>query len=166
MLLGMRRVAVVVAALIYVSAASGSTQRVIASGGVRVTVPTQWHRLAPVRGVYVSPKTLLVVGSPGVVPTATGCQIAAYKIPSGGAAVVVVGWDAVQTSNPVDTGLAPLRKLTMAKPHTFECYPGKGDAASLVLKGRAYQVNVMVGAHATPQAVAAALAVARSFRLR
>jgi hypothetical protein len=48
---------------------------------------------------------------------------------------------------------------------SFECFNGRGAAADLVLAGRAYQVNVMVGDQATPRVIEQALAVGRSFAL-
>ena len=45
----------------------------------------------------------------------------------------------------------------------FACWDGRGAAAQIAVKGRAYQVNVMVGDRATAKDAATALAVARSF---
>ena len=38
------------------------------------------------------PRTLLVVGTRGVRPIDTECQVASYRVPADGAAVVVIGW--------------------------------------------------------------------------
>ena len=48
---------------------------------------------------------------------------------------------------------------------SFECFSGRGAAAQVVLGGKAYQVNVMVGDRASKQRVAEALTVTRSFNL-
>ena len=45
----------------------------------------------------------------------------------------------------------------------FECFDGRGAMAQIVIRGRAYQVNVLVGDRATRETVADALGVARSF---
>jgi hypothetical protein len=38
--------------------------RVVAAGGVRVTVPPDWHRVAAAPSAVVDPVTLLVAGTP------------------------------------------------------------------------------------------------------
>jgi len=48
---------------------------------------------------------------------------------------------------------------------SFECFSGRGAVADLVLDGKAYQVNVMVGSCASARVVEQALAVGRSFEL-
>jgi hypothetical protein len=112
------------------------------------------------------PRTLLVVGTTRVVPKPTQCQIAAYRVPAQGAVVVVVGWKtATSGGGRMKPGRGPLKELTSVKRPSFECFPGRGAAASLVLGGKAYQVNVMVGNSTSAQHVAQALAAARSFRL-
>jgi hypothetical protein len=160
-----KRLAVVVAIFALCSSASADDGRVIVSDGIRVTVPSAWHRVTPAATGVTDPVTLLVVGSRGTKPAATECQIASYAIPAGGASVVIVGWKETVSSHVAETGLRPLAKLTMTRPHAFECFPGRGAAASLVVNGRAYQVNVMVGRRATERQISTALAVARSFRL-
>ena len=45
----------------------------------------------------------------------------------------------------------------------FECFDGRGAVAQIVIRDRAYQVNVMVGDRATRETIADALAAARSF---
>lgn len=95
------------------------------------------------------------------------CQIAAYLIPAGGAVVVVVGWSSVTAGGGghLKSGRAPLARLRSVQRPSFECFSGRGAAAQVVLGGKPYQVNVMVGDHASKPRVAQALAVARSFRL-
>jgi hypothetical protein len=76
-----------------VVAVAGGTDRVITSHGVRLAVPPGWQRVQSAGdGPVIDPRTLLVVGTAGVHPKASQCQIAAYHIPSGGAVVVIVGW--------------------------------------------------------------------------
>ena len=112
------------------------------------------------------PRTLLVVGTAGVVPRPTQCQIAAYRVPARGAVIVVVGWKtATSGGGRIKPGRWPLERLTSVKRPSFECFGGRGAAASLALGGKAYQVNVMVGNSASAVKIADALAVARSFRL-
>lgn len=160
----MRGLALVLAAFVFGANASAEGGRVVAAGGIRVTVPGTWQQIAPAGTGVTDPQTLLVVGSRGIKPAPTECQIASYSIPAGGASVVIVGWKERVAARVANTGLRPLAKLTLVRTHTFECYPGRGTAASLVVDGRAYQVNVMVGKHATARQVDSALAVARSFR--
>ena len=62
-------------------------------------------------------------------------------------------------------GRAPLKKLVTVTRPSFECFSGRGAAAQVVLGGKAYQVNVMVGDRASKQRVAEALTVTRSFNL-
>ena len=52
----------------------------------------------------------------------------------------------------------------MSRP-SFECYSGRGAAEQVVLGGKAYQVNVLVGDRASRRLVTQALLVARSFDL-
>jgi hypothetical protein len=104
-----------------------------------------------------------VVGTGGVRPRASRCQIASYRVPAGGGVVVVVGWKSREAG--VKTGRAPLRKLRRVTRPSFECFSGRGAVAQVVLGGRSYQVNIMVGDHASQQRVAEALAIGRSFDL-
>jgi hypothetical protein len=149
------------------TAATGDL-RVVSAHGVLVRVPVGWHRLEPTPSGIVDPRTLLVVGTVGVGWDLTSaCQIASYRVPATGAVVVIVGWKTA-TSGGGDgrsTGRAPLRKLVDVSRPSFECYSGRGAAASLTLRRKAYQVNVMVGGRASKTRVGQALAVARSFDL-
>jgi hypothetical protein len=65
----------------------------------------------------------------------------------------------------LEPGRAPFARLRSVRRPSFECFAGRGAAAQVVLGGRPYQVNVMVGDHASKRRIAQALAVARSFRL-
>ena len=154
--------------LVASAASAASPSRVVKAHGIRLTVPGGWTRVTPASaGAVVDPKTLLVVGTRGVAPKPSVCQIAAYRIPAAGAVVVVVGWTSLRASGASATGQgrAPLAQLVRVRRPSFECFGGRGAAAGLVLRGRAYQVNVLVGARATRSVVEQALAVGRSFDL-
>jgi hypothetical protein len=154
--------------LVVARTAAASPIRTIAAHGVRVDVPRSWHRVAPAPdGAVSDPRTLLVVGSVGVRARLSQCQIAAYRIPPAGAVVVVVGWKSLTSGGGghLTPGRRPLEQLRTVGRPSFECFSGRGAAAQVVLRGKAYQVNVMVGERATMGQIAEALAVARSFRL-
>jgi hypothetical protein len=146
-------------------ALAASTGRVIASNGVRLVVPAGWQRVhAANPGAVVDPRILLVVGTAGVRPRASHCQIAAYRVPAGGAVVVVVGWRSVAAAGGTPKpGRAPLGRLVAVRAHSAECFAGRAAAADVNLGGKLFQVNVMVGARASKLRVAEALTVARSF---
>lgn len=148
------------------SAANGG-DTTIRAHGIALTVPAGWHRVAAAGdGSVTDPRTRLVVGTAGATARPTQCQIAAYRVPPHGAVVVIVGWkSATSGGGRMKPGRRPLRKLSSVSRPSFECYAGRGAAASLVLGGRAYQVNVMVGDSTSPRGIAEALAVGRSFRL-
>jgi hypothetical protein len=140
--------------------------RLVSAHGVRLSVPAGWDRvLVAPAGAVSDPLTLLVVGTHGVHVAQSQCQIAAYHLPPGGAVVVVVGWRSLKLSGAAQArpGRAALAKLVAVRRPSFECFAGRGAAADLVLRGRAYQVNVMVGDRAARQRVEAALAIGRSF---
>jgi hypothetical protein len=131
-------------------------------------MPQGWHVVKPAGdGPVTDPRTLLVVGTNGVIAKASQCQIAAYNVPASGAVVVVVGWHRRSTKGgaQVKPDRPFLAKLDAVRKPEFECFAGRGAAAQARLRGRAYQVNVMVGGHASKGQVDDALAVARSFTL-
>jgi hypothetical protein len=165
----MRTTLALVAVLAFASVATaGGSAMIISRHGVRVTVPLAWHRItAADPGPVTDPRTLLVVGTAGVVPRASHCQIAAYHLPATGAVVVVVGWKEFTDSGAQGTrpGRSPLGMLVAVHRPSFECFAGRGAVATLVLRDKAYQVNVMVGDRASKQRVADALAVGRSFNV-
>ena len=149
------------------AAASGDL-RVVSAHGVSVRAPAGWHRIDPTPSSIGEPRTLLVVATAGVRwDLRSACQIASYRVPVAGAVVVVVGWKSAISAHAtgLPAGRAPLKKLARVTRPSFECYRGRGAAASVVLGGKAYQVNVMVGDRASAQRVREALAVARSFDL-
>jgi hypothetical protein len=139
----------------------------ISSHGVRVVVPPGWQPVEPAGdGNVVDPRTVLVVGTAGVKPRSSQCQIAAYRVQPAGAVVVVVRWKTLTSGGgDGETGRAPLRKLLRVTRPSFECFGGRGAAVDLGLRGHAYQVNVLVGDRASERRVAQALRVARSLDL-
>ena len=89
----MRLFASVVLALAFTSVADGGGGRTVRAHGVALTMPARWHRVSSAAdGPATDPRTLLVVGTAGVAPRPTQCQIAAYRVPEHGAVVVIVGW--------------------------------------------------------------------------
>jgi hypothetical protein len=149
-------------------AALSGANHPIASHGVRMVVPAGWHQVRPAPDAPVTdPRTALVVGTGAVHTRWSQCQLTRYHVPSGGAVVVVVRWSSVRAAGggKLRPGRWPLQTLRAVRPHTMECFPGRAAAADLLLGTHPYQVNVMVGARATPSVVHAALAVARSFDL-
>lgn len=164
----MRALATIFAALALSTTASAATRgRIITSHGVRLVVTAGWHQVPSAGdGPVIDPKTLLVVGTSGVHPRASQCQIAAYSVPADGAVVVIVGWKtATSGGGHLRPGRTPLAALRSVRRPSFECFSGRGAVAQVALAGRAYQVNVMVGDGATTKEIADALAVARSFNL-
>ena len=140
----------------------------ISANGVRVSVPAGWHRIAAYEDANVTdPVTVLVVGTAGVRPRSTGCQIAAYVVPPRGAVVVVVRWKRGQLPGtaPTHDDVRALARLTSVRAHVFECYGGRGASAQVALGGHVYQVDVMVGGRASSRRIDDALGVARSFAL-
>jgi hypothetical protein len=153
----------VLAAAFVVLAASS---RPVTADGVRLTIPAGWQRVVPAApGAVTDPRTLLVVGTRGVRARPSRCQIAAYRIPEIGAAVVLVRWTDPRLAGGPLPGRSALKRLTSVHRPSFECFAGRGAVATLALGGRAYQVNVLVGGRASPHRVAEALAIARSFEL-
>jgi hypothetical protein len=142
-----------------------SGAHVIAANGVELTAPAGWARVPSAGdGPVTDPRTLLVVGTAGVRPRASRCQIAAYRVPPSGAVVVIVGWKGANGDS--GPGRKSLARLASVRRPSFECFGGRGAAATLVLRGREYQVNVMVGERASRHRVEEALAVGRSFDVR
>lgn len=163
----MRLFVAVVVVLVFTSVAGGSGGKTVRAHGVMLTVPAGWHRVASAGdGPVTDPRTLLVVGTPGTRPKPTQCQIAAYRVPTHGAVVVVVGWKTAGSGGGrMKPGRAPLKRLVAVSGHSFECFAGRGAAADLTLGVHSYQVNVMVGDRASRTVVDQALAIGRSFAL-
>jgi hypothetical protein len=158
----MRRAVPLVCVLLLTGCGGGSRIR---AHGVRLTLPHGWHRVAPAADSIVQdPRTLLVAGTAGVAAKPQRCQIAAYDVQPRGAVVVVVGWKSVASGGGRPSpGRAPLDRLVSVRRPSFECFSGRGAAATVLLGGRLYQVNVMIGDRAAPRVVAQALRVGRSF---
>jgi hypothetical protein len=146
--------------------AVASSPRTISAHGVRVVAPAGWRRVTPAPSAITDPVTVLVVGTRGVRARLVPCQVAAYRIPPEGAAVVVVRWR-TPTSGGGRTPRSrkPLRHLVLNR-LGFECWPDhRGGAVDLTLGAHAYQVNVLIGDDASARTVAAARAVVQSFDL-
>jgi hypothetical protein len=156
-----------VVALAFASIANTGAGQVMRAHGVELSLPAGWQQIASAGdGAVTDPRTLMVVGTAGVRPTPTQCQIAAYRVPANGAVVVIVGWKtATSGGGRIKPEREPLTAMTSVRRPSFECFAGRGAAAYLVLSGKAYQVNVMVGNLASSERIAQALALARSFRL-
>lgn len=137
----MRLLAAAVLALALTSVASGSGGRTVRAHGVALTMPPGWHRVAiEPAGPITDPLTLLVVGTAGVEPKLRHCQIAAYRIPAHAAVVVVVGWKtATSGGGRMKPGRGPLKALTSVRRPSFECFAGRGAAASLAI-GRSFRL--------------------------
>jgi hypothetical protein len=160
----MRRALVLSACLAALAAGCGRHTHVVSANGARLTVPGGWSQVRPAASTVTDPRAVLVVGTAGVRPRPSDCQQAAYRIPSGGAVVVVLGWSSVAAAGGAPKpGPAPLRQLVSVTRPSFECFSGRGATADLLLAGKRYQVGVLVGDRATKARVQDALAVARSF---
>ena len=153
--------AALVAALTLASVATGALVEGARGGGIELTLPAGWEKVAPARASAISdPQTLLVIGTDGVRATDSECQVSSYRVPLTGAVVVVIGWrDSVGQG-----GFLPLSGMKLRR-GTFECFAGRGAVAQLTRKHRDFQVNVMVGDRAEPETIADALEAARSFAL-
>lgn len=128
-------------------------------GGVELDVPDGWAKVERrAEAASADPRTLLVVGTKGVRPIDTPCQVASYRVPDDGAVIVVLGWR---------DGILDQQALVLSKVQRglFACFAGRGAAAQFARKSRDYQVNVLLGDDASAKTVRDALAVARSFAL-
>src|SRR5690348_4667424 len=82
-----------VAALVFTCAANAGGGQIVRAHGVELTLPAGWQPIAPAGDrAVIDPRTLMVVGTAGVRPDPTQCQIAAYRVPARAAVVVIVGW--------------------------------------------------------------------------
>ena len=151
-----------VVALVVTASATAAAWSVLKANGVSVRAPAGWDLVAAGEpGTVVDPRTVLVAGSEGAAPRHSECQVAAYRVPADGAVVVVLRW-AGKAPEWLDTDRQVLADVKLRRQY-FECFDGRGASAQLAVKGRAYQVNVMVGDRASAKSVANALAVVRSF---
>jgi hypothetical protein len=63
----------------------------VAAHGISVALPKDFHIVHPASpGAVTDPQTLLVVGTRGVHPMSSQCQIASYHGPARGAVVVII----------------------------------------------------------------------------
>jgi hypothetical protein len=164
----MRLISVFLVSLVLASlGVASSSGRVITAHGIRLVVPADWQRIpAASAGPVTDPRTLLVVGTRGVKPKASQCLIAAYRLPTTAAVVVIVGWTSVASAGGgALPGRATLKELVAVHRPSFECFAGRGAVAEVRLRGKPYQINVMVGNRASKRRVKEALMVARSFDL-
>jgi hypothetical protein len=156
-----------VGAVIVAEIGQSGSGHTVSENGVAVQVPPGWSRVRSAgAGPVIDPVTVLVVGTAGVVPRASACQVASYRVPSEGAVVVVVRWR-TETSGggQPPRSREPLQDMQLDR-GGFDCWPGHlGGAADLAFDGHAYQVNVMIGDDAPKNRVEEALSVARSFDL-
>lgn len=121
---------------------AGGGRHVITAHGVRLVTPSGWQRVqAAPQDRITDPLTLLVVGTRGVRAKLVQCQIAAYRLPPEGAVVVIVGWKSLRYSGgeAMRPGRWPLARLTRVRQPSFECFKGRGAAASLILEKHAYK---------------------------
>jgi hypothetical protein len=160
-----RALAVIAAGLVVAGAAvAADSLRTVEANGVSLRLTDDWLRVARAEErATANPRTLIVAGTHGVHAIDTDCQVATYRIPSDGAAVVVIGW-----RRRVGTSYLPGKEALVAKELErgyFECFDGRGVAVQLELQGHTYQLNVMVGDRADRGTITDALAAARSFAL-
>lgn len=162
--MGKRAVVALGIALLSVGVARAASDHSVVSGGVGVRVADDWARVAPAPATAPAAsgaRTVLVVGTQGVTPRSSECQVASYRIPADGAAIVVLGSRGVAPAG-LPRDRSQLQAMRLKRP-LFACFDGRGAVAQIVIRNHAYQVNVMVGDRATRETVTAALAAARSF---
>jgi hypothetical protein len=153
-------IALLVAGLAAVVAATASavTGDVARSGGVQLTLPDGWSKVASRDTRVDDPRTLLVIGTDGVKAIDTDCQVSSYRVPADGAAVVVIGWrDSIG-----GTSLLPLSAMKLRR-GTFDCFAGRGAVGRLTRRDRDFQLNVMVGDRASAATIDAAFDAVKSF---
>lgn len=163
---GMGRVSAVLAvvALVTTAVATAAPWRLLEADGVSLRLPPAWSEVQPAK-LPVTPdaETLLVAGTDGVKAQKTPCLVASYRIPDDGAAVVVIVRAGV-ASAAVPRDREELQVLKLQREY-LACFDGRAAVAQIALRGRAYQVNVMIGDRASAFTVLQALTVARSFGL-
>jgi hypothetical protein len=139
----------------------------VAANGISLALPKAFHVIQPASpGAITDPQTLLVVGTRGVHPIQSQCQIASYHVPARGAVVVIIGWHSIaDAGGSGGAGISVLQHFTRLQRGILECYPGLAGAVQFQAGGLPYQVNVMAGDHAPTARIAQALAVARSLKV-
>jgi hypothetical protein len=143
-----------------VASAAGAAGDVARAGGVQLTLPDGWAKVVSRDTRADDPRTLLVIGTDGVKAVDSDCQVSAYRVPSDGAVVVVIGWrDSIG-----GTSLLPLSAMKLRR-GTFDCFAGRGAVGRLTRRDRDFQLNVMVGDRASAATIDAALDAVKSFGL-
>jgi hypothetical protein len=139
------------------TAARGDTDT-IRGGGVELVLPDGWSRIAIApQSALDDPRTVLVIGTEGVESIETECLVSSYRVPSDGAAVVVIGWREPGGAS----AFLPLSTMKLRR-GLFACFSARGAVAQVTRRGLDYQVNVMVGDRASAETIEAALDAARS----
>ena len=143
----------------FASGALAAVGDVARGNGVQLDLPDGWSKVTPATDTRTDPRTLLVIGTDGVRPIVSDCQVSSYRVPADGAVVVVIGW-----RDSVGASYLPLSGMKLRR-GTFECFAGRGAVGRITRRDRDFQVNVMVGDRADAATIAAALDAARSFAL-
>jgi hypothetical protein len=138
------------------SGALAAVSDVARANGVQLSLPDGWSKVAPATDTRTDPRTLLVIGTDGVRPIASDCQVSSYRVPADGAAVVVIGWH-----DSIGASYLPLSAMKLRR-GTFDCFAGRGAVGRVTRRDRDFQVNVLVGDRASDATVADALDAARS----
>jgi hypothetical protein len=156
--------AMAVFALVTAGMAAAVPWRPLEGDGVSVRLPASWSEVVPgVGSSNTDVDTVLVAGTDGVQPRRTPCVVASYRIPADGAVVVVIAKRG-PASAAVPTDRREFSELRLHREY-LSCFDGRAAVAQIALRGRAYQVNVLVGDRAGAHIVLQALSVARSFGL-
>jgi hypothetical protein len=151
--------AVGLAAAVVASAAVAAGD-VARAGGVQLTLPDGWAKVVSHDTRVDDPRTLLVIGTDGVKAVDSDCQVSAYRVPSDGAVIVVIGWrDSVG-----ETNILPLSTMKLRR-GTFDCFAGRGAVGRVTRRDRDFQLNLMVGDRASVATIDAAFDAVKSFGL-
>jgi hypothetical protein len=154
--------AAAVVALVGAVGAHAADWHSVEVGAVQLRVPAGWARVVPADPGDVSdPRTVVVVGTKGVTARESRCLVSSYRVPGDAAVVVVIAWKGAAAPD-IPRTRDDLVELRLTREY-FECWLGRGGSAQIAVKGRAYQVNVLVGDRASAHTVQQALAIARSF---
>ena len=148
--------AAVLAAAFVGSGAVAAVGDLARAGGVQLDLPDGWSKVAAAADTRTDPRTLLVIGTDGVKPITSDCQVSSYRVPADGAVVVVIGW-----RDSVGASYLPLSAMRLRR-GTFECFAGRGAVGRITRRDHDFQVNVLVGDRASDATVATALDAARS----
>jgi hypothetical protein len=141
---------------LFASGALAAVGDLARANGVQLALPDGWSKVTPATDTRTDPRTLLVIGTDGVKAITSDCQVSSYRVPADGAAVVVIGW-----RDSVGASYLPLSAMKLRR-GTFECFAGRGAVGRITRRDRDFQVNVLVGDHASDATVATALDAARS----